>query len=259
MALIKCPECRKKISDRSLVCVHCGFPLPSLQEESQNNNTQNLPADEDFGFIWQHTKNAIVWLYNHLLYRLLVNAAKAENKRSFADTFVACYLITSVILAIVVLKLSIPTCPFYLILEYTLYRIYEITIYSLNTFFIAGYQENEDRSKRMASSRRSLLFLFFNVFELTNLFIVLGVFWCWFNHIEYFTNSYAESFMNNFYCFLTFSPEAITEGYPILKNMAFIEVLFGFIFLLTTASRIVSSFRPYATLEDEKLNSGDKK
>ena len=35
MALIKCPECNKEISDKSEKCIHCGFPLrntPFLQE-----------------------------------------------------------------------------------------------------------------------------------------------------------------------------------------------------------------------------------
>lgn len=27
MAIIKCPECGKKISDKARVCVHCGYPL----------------------------------------------------------------------------------------------------------------------------------------------------------------------------------------------------------------------------------------
>lgn len=27
MALIKCPECFKEVSDKSSICVHCGFPL----------------------------------------------------------------------------------------------------------------------------------------------------------------------------------------------------------------------------------------
>ena len=27
MSLIKCPECGKEISDKSKVCIHCGFPL----------------------------------------------------------------------------------------------------------------------------------------------------------------------------------------------------------------------------------------
>ena len=28
MALIKCPECGKEISDKSDRCIHCGYPLP---------------------------------------------------------------------------------------------------------------------------------------------------------------------------------------------------------------------------------------
>lgn len=35
MALIKCPECGKEISDRSKVCIHCGYPL-------QNENNKSI-------------------------------------------------------------------------------------------------------------------------------------------------------------------------------------------------------------------------
>ena len=27
MALIKCPECGREVSDRAVACIHCGFPL----------------------------------------------------------------------------------------------------------------------------------------------------------------------------------------------------------------------------------------
>ncbi|MDD6070150.1 MAG: zinc-ribbon domain-containing protein, partial [Clostridiales bacterium] len=30
MALIKCPECGKEISDKSSQCNHCGYPLKQL-------------------------------------------------------------------------------------------------------------------------------------------------------------------------------------------------------------------------------------
>ena len=36
MALIKCPECGKEISDKSIHCIGCGFPL-SGQQSHQNN------------------------------------------------------------------------------------------------------------------------------------------------------------------------------------------------------------------------------
>ena len=27
MALIKCPECGREVSDRTTTCIHCGFPF----------------------------------------------------------------------------------------------------------------------------------------------------------------------------------------------------------------------------------------
>ena len=38
MALIKCPECGKEISDKSKQCIHCGYPL----DELKMNNTNRL-------------------------------------------------------------------------------------------------------------------------------------------------------------------------------------------------------------------------
>ena len=37
MALIKCPECGKEISDRSSQCIHCGYPLSDI-----NRNTNEV-------------------------------------------------------------------------------------------------------------------------------------------------------------------------------------------------------------------------
>ena len=39
MALIKCPECGKEISDKSSACIHCGYPLANIKQE-KNDNTQ---------------------------------------------------------------------------------------------------------------------------------------------------------------------------------------------------------------------------
>lgn len=37
MALIKCPECNKEVSDRAISCPHCGFPIADIQKiESQH-------------------------------------------------------------------------------------------------------------------------------------------------------------------------------------------------------------------------------
>lgn len=42
MALIKCPECGKKISDKSKVCISCGFPI----EDYINENSLDIVVDD---------------------------------------------------------------------------------------------------------------------------------------------------------------------------------------------------------------------
>ncbi len=37
MALIKCPECGKEISDKAPACIHCGFPLESVTSKENEN------------------------------------------------------------------------------------------------------------------------------------------------------------------------------------------------------------------------------
>ena len=37
MALIKCPECGKEISDKAPACIYCGYPL-SLVSSTQNES-----------------------------------------------------------------------------------------------------------------------------------------------------------------------------------------------------------------------------
>jgi len=34
MALIKCPECGRDISDRANACIHCGYPIPRTREHT---------------------------------------------------------------------------------------------------------------------------------------------------------------------------------------------------------------------------------
>lgn len=45
MALIKCPECGKEISDRSVACIHCGFPLELLENKVEQKGTHKLEDD----------------------------------------------------------------------------------------------------------------------------------------------------------------------------------------------------------------------
>lgn len=45
MALIKCPECKKKISDQCNSCPHCGYPITS-SEESNANEKETLEKEK---------------------------------------------------------------------------------------------------------------------------------------------------------------------------------------------------------------------
>lgn len=42
MALIKCPECGKDISDKSPACIHCGYPLSLLPIAKQKEETKHI-------------------------------------------------------------------------------------------------------------------------------------------------------------------------------------------------------------------------
>lgn len=39
MALIKCPECNKEISDKSQQCIHCGYPISISIASNKTNET----------------------------------------------------------------------------------------------------------------------------------------------------------------------------------------------------------------------------
>ncbi len=40
--LIKCPECNKEISDKSSVCIHCGFPIASQVQKENIEDTYDI-------------------------------------------------------------------------------------------------------------------------------------------------------------------------------------------------------------------------
>ena len=53
MALIKCPECGKEVSDKSKVCIHCGYPFTNTEcvidgKSYDLSNAMNLILSGDF-------------------------------------------------------------------------------------------------------------------------------------------------------------------------------------------------------------------
>ena len=56
MALIKCPECEKSISDKAEICIHCGYPIKTskIQDTEKgessskiNNDNNSLPNNDN--------------------------------------------------------------------------------------------------------------------------------------------------------------------------------------------------------------------
>ena len=46
MALIKCPECQREISDQAVSCPHCGFPLAKRQKETPKRDDIDFSSME---------------------------------------------------------------------------------------------------------------------------------------------------------------------------------------------------------------------
>lgn len=42
MALIKCPECNREISDKAASCPHCGYPISNTQSQTEINTNFNI-------------------------------------------------------------------------------------------------------------------------------------------------------------------------------------------------------------------------
>ena len=79
MALIKCPECGKEISDKSEKCIHCGFPF-----KQNENTTCNINGKEyDLSFIlksYKENPNEKAKLIG--VFRKMTNCGLADAKRT---------------------------------------------------------------------------------------------------------------------------------------------------------------------------------
>lgn len=90
MALIKCPECEREISDKATACPHCGYPIspaPTVDEpiQSEDNNYDELIAD----LLSQNNNNKILTIKKLMhMTGLSMSEAKKEVDTycSFAQT-----------------------------------------------------------------------------------------------------------------------------------------------------------------------------
>ena len=46
MALIKCPECGRDVSDSAITCPNCGYPLKQNQEEEKESVVEQAVTNE---------------------------------------------------------------------------------------------------------------------------------------------------------------------------------------------------------------------
>jgi len=53
MALIKCPECGREVSDRVQTCIHCGYPIPKPKV-----TLYNVSFDPNTKMTWRQKSDA---------------------------------------------------------------------------------------------------------------------------------------------------------------------------------------------------------
>ena len=53
MALIKCPECGKEVSDKASSCPNCGYPISNIKIQERNVGTanSNIVDEENMRFV----------------------------------------------------------------------------------------------------------------------------------------------------------------------------------------------------------------
>lgn len=81
MALIKCPECGKEISDKSKQCIHCGYPLELLAEQKSTVIQKEIIYDVIYdGYSNEKAKHEMnIKLIGHI--RQICNIGLADAKK----------------------------------------------------------------------------------------------------------------------------------------------------------------------------------
>lgn len=57
MALIKCPECGKEVSDKAKACIHCGYPLENVDTRTNPNMCLVNGVEYDLSFLLDDTQS----------------------------------------------------------------------------------------------------------------------------------------------------------------------------------------------------------
>lgn len=86
MALIKCPECGKDVSDTNKSCIHCGYSLKNLRIENENKPVETFPPLEYSNTPKQPTNKKGIIIVGVIIALIVISligfgVKNAENKR----------------------------------------------------------------------------------------------------------------------------------------------------------------------------------
>ena len=65
MAMIKCPECGKEISDRAEVCPGCGYPVKDYLQETKDKEQREIPEKE-----WNESEKKVFMLIKNRKFQI---------------------------------------------------------------------------------------------------------------------------------------------------------------------------------------------
>ncbi|WCM42455.1 zinc ribbon domain-containing protein [Flavobacterium sp. CBA20B-1] len=78
MALINCPECERKISNKASSCPNCGYPISAEKEENKPNNTINksFSKNNDNSFL---SIVAIICIVAVIFFLVILNECSSDT------------------------------------------------------------------------------------------------------------------------------------------------------------------------------------
>ncbi len=89
MALIKCPECKREISDKAQTCIHCGYPLKGIPTSSNQLKKVVLYSRVGYVVIKDNLSldeaTALKNKYEQIGEKPIILDADTDTKKSFDD------------------------------------------------------------------------------------------------------------------------------------------------------------------------------
>lgn len=113
MAIIKCPECEKEISDRAIACPNCGFPL-------SENDGKNIFWTENLTGAYDNEKNVSIGAEiaedkTDIQYNYATNSAEAVIEQSGVNDLFLWLLSGTMVLGLCLAFFKAPTYLYYVV------------------------------------------------------------------------------------------------------------------------------------------------